>query len=45
MENTGKGEIVNFHTDVVNDVCWNPKRKGQLADCGWDFSANIYSLS
>ncbi|XP_017129608.1 peroxisomal targeting signal 2 receptor [Drosophila elegans] len=36
-------EINAQHTEFVCGVDWNPHRIHQLADCGWDSLANVYT--
>uniref|UniRef100_A0A6P4EGE6 Peroxisomal targeting signal 2 receptor-like n=1 Tax=Drosophila rhopaloa TaxID=1041015 RepID=A0A6P4EGE6_DRORH len=36
-------EINAQHTEFVCGLDWNPHRTHQLADCGWDSLANVYT--
>jgi len=36
-------EINAHHTEFVCGLDWNPQRTHQLADCGWDSVANVYT--
>ena len=36
-------ESIKQHTEFAYGLDWNPNRRNQLADCGWDSLVHVFS--
>ena len=36
-------ESIKQHTEFAYGIDWNPLRRNQLADCGWDSLVNVFN--